>query len=108
MGLEGSYNLGGIQVSNSYIRISRIQVKMSYSEIGDTGSFAKYLHIDYDYAMFKDKSTADIDPNGYIKQFFRNRFSYQLVSGGIDDIWQITYDDIGTKQLFRDFLPDED
>lgn len=108
MGLEGFYNLGGIEIDNSYIRITRYQVRTSYSRIGDTTSFAKYLNIDYDYNMYKDKANADTNHDSYIKQFLRNRVTHQLVPGATDNIWQIIYDDIGTKQLFRDFLPDED
>lgn len=106
MGLEGFYNLGGLEIDNSYIHITRYQVKTSYSKIGDTTNYSKYLHIDYDYSLFKDRATSKNDPNNPIKIFVRNRFTYELVNGGIDDIWQIIYDDIGLKQLFRDFLPD--
>lgn len=108
MGLEGFYNLGGLEIDNCYIHIIRFQVKTTYSKIGDSNDYAKYLIVDYDFNMFKDYATCMNDPSNPIQRFTRNRFSYQLLQGGLDDIWQIIYDDIKTKELFRDFLPEEE
>jgi len=108
MAIEGVYNLGGLEMDNCYVHVTRYQVRTNYTKIGDTSDYAKYLIVDYDYAIFKDKATALNNPTTPIKLFPRNRFNYQLLDGGLSNIWQIIYDDLGTKQIFRDFLPDEE
>ena len=106
MGLTGFYNLGGIDINDSYIRITRFQTKTSYSKIGDTNEHAKYIHIDYDFSIYKDKGTALADPSNPLKTSVRNRFSHQITEGGVDDVWILIYDDLKVKQLFRDFEND--
>lgn len=106
MGLQGFYNLGGIEIDSCYIHITRFQVNTKYIKMGDNGVFTKYVIIDYDYSMFKDFATAKNDPTLPIKEFIRNRFSFQVVDESIDDIWQLIYDDIKRKEYFTEFIED--
>ena len=106
MGLQGFYNLGGIELEDCYIHISRFQVNTQYVKVGDSTDHTKYLIIDYDYSMFKNKAMALNDPINPIKEFVRNRFSFQVVDDNIEDLWSIVYNDITTKQFFREFIQD--
>ena len=106
MGLQGFYNLGGIELDNCYIHISRFQVNTKYVKMGDSTTHTKYIIIDYDYSMFKNFATAKNDTNNPIKQFIRNRFSFQVVDNSIEDVWQLIYDDIKRKQYFTEFIED--
>lgn len=106
MALIGFYNLGGIEVGDSYLRVTRFQAKTTYSKIGDTNNHAKYLHIEYDFSIYKDKVTALTEPENPIKKSFRNRFIHQIKDGDTDDIWTLVYDDLKVNQLFRDFQND--
>ena len=103
MGLTGFYNLGGIDIDNGYIRVTRFQVSTSYSKIGDTTDHRKYLHIDYDYSLYKDKTVAETFPDDSIRTAVRNRFTHQITEGGVLDIWTLIYDDLKLKEKFRDF-----
>lgn len=107
MGLYGFYNLSGIEIENSYIHITRFQVATQYISLGEH-TYSKYMVMDYDFALFKDKATSVAEPNSPIKKFQRNRITYQLIDGGSDDVWQIIYDDIRKNISFRDFIEDEE
>lgn len=103
MALVGYYNWGGIDVLESYVRVTRFQTRTNYVQIGESSSYAKYLHIEYDYAVYKDKVTALANPSIPLKESLRNRFSYQIVEGGMMDIWYIIYADLKQKETFSTF-----
>jgi hypothetical protein len=103
MGLIGYHDLHGIDLPESYIHVTRIQVSTKYEQIPDTSSFHKYLNIDYDFGIFKDKTTALADSNNPIKTFIRNRFQVQVMENTNLDVWYMVYGDIKNKKLYREF-----